>query len=526
MSRWLEQIVAQFIRERGYAGIWEIAAAAALWPYIMAPALSGWGRLDIVTAPVTASLSLAISALALAVLRSAIDQQQLLHIKAWPLARTSTSRNATRGLFARDPSPIPPSASGLSRRDALEAAIDAHVGPSFGALGIVRFANYGPMASFDPEAASCVITEFERRLKAAARRRSVGQISDDGFGIWFADASVEAAESELASIAYVMGQDISDANLTVAPDIHLGLAEFPGEAETARGLLNQALVSVVPAKRFAQVRAAKLAGAAAFEGDHSAQSFAFEQSLRRAVHRGELSLRYQPLVDAALGRLVGAEVLLRWRHPDFGDVSPSTFVPILEQTGLIHEIGLWTLNSACRQLSEWRRSGQPDIRLAINLSAIQLQNPALKDMISRVVASHGLEPSHVELELTETAAMEDQSRSVVLFDELRNMGFGIAIDDFGSGHSNLGYLKNLPITKLKIDREFVSHVDTRSGSRAICKALVELGAGLGISVLAEGVERYEEVATLRRLGCHQFQGYFFARPTDFAKKTCHRDGNP
>ena len=133
-------------------------------------------------------------------------------------------------------------------------------------------------------------------------------------------------------------------------------------------------------------------------------------------------------------------------------------------------------------------------------------------MFDRIVASHGLRPADIELELTETAAMEDRSRTIELFQELRAEGFGIAIDDFGNGHSNLSYLKGLPFTKLKIDREFISHVDTDSGSEAICKALIELGRGLGISVLAEGVERHEEVATLRRLGCHVFQGFYFARP--------------
>ena len=152
---------------------------------------------------------------------------------------------------------------------------------------------------------------------------------------------------------------------------------------------------------------------------------------------------------------------------------------------------------------------------------MQLQEPTLKASITRIVASHGLVPSDVELELTETAAMENREATVGLFQELRALGFGIAIDDFGNGHSNFGYLRSLPFTKLKIDREFVTDIDTRIGSQAICKSLVELGAGLDITILAEGVERLEEVSTLRRLGCHLFQGYYFDRPqtaADFTAK--------
>jgi EAL domain-containing protein (putative c-di-GMP-specific phosphodiesterase class I) len=216
-----------------------------------------------------------------------------------------------------------------------------------------------------------------------------------------------------------------------------------------------------------------------------------------------------------MGRVVGAEALLRWRSAMHEGATPDQIVKILEDTGLVHEIGLWTLNTACRQLRCWRDSGLvdgKDFKIAVNLSVHQLRDRALPVALERTLAAHDLSPTQVELELTETAAMEDAERTLALFQELREAGFSLAIDDFGSGYSSLAYLRRLPFQKLKIDREFVTHVDQRADSRAICKALIDLTAGLELAVLAEGVERVEEVETLQTLGCSTFQGYYFSRP--------------
>jgi EAL domain-containing protein (putative c-di-GMP-specific phosphodiesterase class I) len=178
----------------------------------------------------------------------------------------------------------------------------------------------------------------------------------------------------------------------------------------------------------------------------------------------------------------------------------------------MNEIGLWVLNAACREAGGWREQGLKDLKMAVNLSARQLQDPELSSIIVRTLERHGLAAQNLELELTETAAMEDSARTRELFHQLRGLGVGVAIDDFGSGYSSLSYVKNLPFSKLKIDREFVMAVDERRDSRAICAALVELARGLDITVLAEGVESGGEVDTLRELGCSMFQGFFFGRP--------------
>ncbi len=511
---WLRRSFAQRVRVlRGAAGVHEVAVAAAIWPYIVAPLMGGWTQLDPATAPFTSAFSLLVTLILLAGLRWGFEavpgQSSNLNL----IDQADPEKTITTPA-----SPQLTTTSNLPGRNLIKDIVDRRdPNDAVSSFCVVKFANHAPMVAYNATAAHRVSEAFAKRLCAAASRRPLAQLDDDSYGVWFDSGSRDAVVAELSAIAYVLAQEIEDPDLTVAPDIHVGLVRFPTDADNAAALITQALTNAAPLKRFE----AGAPRSVSCISESPAERFAMEQALRRAVRDGGLSLRYQPLVDTANGTVAGAEVLLRWRDPIIGDVSPALFVPLLEETGLIHEIGLWTLNTACRQLSQWKRAGQPGIRLAINLSAIQLQNASLKSVIVRTVASHGLAPSDIELELTETAAMEDRGRTVVLFQELRELGFGIAIDDFGSGHSNLAYLKDLPFTKLKIDREFVSHVDTRPGSQAICKALVELGAGLGISVLAEGVERHEEVAVLRRLGCQSFQGYFFARPQtaeDFTAK--------
>lgn len=521
MTNWFERSFAQMVCARGAVGVWEVAALAAVWPYVAAPAFMQWGRIDAAASPYTTALSLCITLTLLVGLRAALDR--LVQPAAQPGWTQMSDPSATLPVVRPPSAPAP--AAGLFNRATLQGLVEDRDVTSPAVLGVIRFANHAPMVAFDAAAAARVMTVFARRLESAiAAKRPAAQIGEDSFAILFdGPGHGDGAEAELGSIAYVLTQEITEGELTVAPDIHVGLARFPEDADTWAGLSSRAGMSAIPLKRF---QMAGVAQGARTPGDTPAERFVMEQALRRAVRDGQLSLRYQPFVDTAEGRVAGAEVLLRWRHPVLGEVPPASFVPLLEDTGLIHEIGLWTLNSACRQLSVWRGGGQANFRLAINLSAIQLQTPQLKSVIARTVASHGLAPSDVELELTETAAMEDQVRTIEQLQSLRALGFGIAIDDFGKGHSNLGYLKDLPVTKLKIDREFVDRIDTRASSRAICKAMVELASGLGMSVLAEGVERIEEVETLKRLGCHTFQGFHFARPLtagEFTQKLADPD---
>jgi len=296
---------------------------------------------------------------------------------------------------------------------------------------------------------------------------------------------------------------------TIAPDVALGCAVYPHDAKDATGLLACAFAAL-PKSGALNPGALNFFSSANTEA--ARRTFLLEQGLRNAINDDQFFLEYQPVVDVSRARVVGAEALLRWRHPELGLVSPAEFIPILEQSGPIDEVGLWVLNTACRDARRWRRRGLAELTIAVNLSACQFRGPTLAMTIVRTLERHGLAPSDLEVELTETAAMEDGVRTREVLEQLRALGVGVAIDDFGAGYSSLSYLKNLPFTKLKIDREFVVKVHERPDSQAICAALVALANGLNIKLLAEGAEAREEVETLVRLGCSMFQGYFFAKP--------------
>jgi len=378
-----------------------------------------------------------------------------------------------------------------------------------GSLSLVRLANFDQIVAFDGPAAERFIAAIAARLRTAVKTgRPMAHLDRDCFAVWFDGEPAEAA-AELEALGYVLGQEVTDGALTITPDVQFGSAVYPVDADEPGNLLNRAFVSLARPQRTE-------AGAIAFFAQPSAQearrSFTIEQDLRRAIQRGELALHYQPFVDLAMGRVVGAEALLRWRAEAHASLSPSQVVRVLEQAGLVHEVGLWTLNAACRQMRVWREAGVGDFKVAVNVSAEQLRYPSFVSSVERTVASHGLAPSCIELELTESATMADIARTHALFERLREIGFSLAIDDFGSGYSSLTYLRRLPFQKLKIDREFVTQVDRRADSRTICKALIDLTAGLELSVLAEGVERFEEVELLRTMGCSTFQGYYFAHP--------------
>ena len=379
-------------------------------------------------------------------------------------------------------------------------------------LGVVRLVDYDRLAAFDREAAETALAAFAAKLRGSLPRgRPLAHVDRDCFAVWFSDAaSREAASRELQALSYVLGQELAAGELKLTPNIEIGAAVFPEDGGAGEELLTRAIAAL----ELGELGAKPVAFFSAEGSAAARERFALEQDLRGAATRDELLLHYQPVVDMEAGRIVGAEALLRWRHPTGGLLYPSHFVGILEQSPMMAEVGLWVLNAACREASVWRREGVQDVKVAVNLSARQCRDIRLNEMVMRTLQRHALPSSSLELELTETAAMEDAEGIRRLLGELRAQGVSVAIDDFGAGYSSLSYLKNLPFSKLKIDREFVTDVDRRRDSRAICAALVRLAEGLGISVLAEGVERYEEMQTLRSMGCRLFQGYLFARPME------------
>jgi len=237
-----------------------------------------------------------------------------------------------------------------------------------------------------------------------------------------------------------------------------------------------------------------------------------ERALRRALQEQELLLFYQPKVDVVTQRVLGVEALLRWKHPSRGLVSPAEFIPVAEDTGLILPIGEWALEVACRQTKAWQSAGFPDLRVAVNLSPIQLQDERLLETVGRVLERSGLDAASLELEITESQLLEDLEGTLQLLHEFKERGIKLSLDDFGTGHSSLSLLCQLPIDALKIDKSFLDRIPESVKERAILDAIVTMGHSLKLAVIAEGVESRAQLDALRETGCDQLQGYFFSRP--------------
>jgi EAL domain-containing protein (putative c-di-GMP-specific phosphodiesterase class I) len=239
-----------------------------------------------------------------------------------------------------------------------------------------------------------------------------------------------------------------------------------------------------------------------------------EQDLRRALERKELELHYQPVINLCDGSLAGFEALLRWQHPTRGWIAPDIFVPVAEETGLIVPVGSWALREACRQLRAWQDDwpAARDISVSVNLSGRQFKEPGLAAEVESVLIETGLAPECLNLEITETIMMADESGTSAILRELEQLGVTLAIDDFGTGYSSLGTLRHFPVNSLKIDRSFVNGLGAESDDSVIVSGVVGLAHGLGLRVVAEGVETADQLARLHALGCDLGQGYHFARP--------------
>ncbi len=251
-----------------------------------------------------------------------------------------------------------------------------------------------------------------------------------------------------------------------------------------------------------------------------------ETDLRGAVERGEFELYYQPLITLATGRITELEALLRWRHPVRGIVAPLDFIPLAEETGLITRIGSWVLAEACRQMHEWQERFPRDVplSLSVNLSVKQFAQPEFVRHVSEIVAASGLDPHCLKLEITESVAIDDPDRTRGMLEELRRLGVRIYLDDFGTGYSSLGHLHQLSLDAIKIDRSFVMHMEEPMHLQLV-HTVRDLARNIGVTVIAEGVEKQSQLDVLRRIGCESAQGYFFSRPVpvDEVAKLLERD---
>ena len=237
-----------------------------------------------------------------------------------------------------------------------------------------------------------------------------------------------------------------------------------------------------------------------------------EKHLRRALEQDQFQLVYQPQIALDSGQVVGVEALIRWRHPELGLISPGEFVPLAEENGLIEPLGLWVLRTACLQHRAWRAARLPVLRLAVNMSARQFQRLGLETRIREVLAETDMDARSLELELTESVLMQEGDSTAHLLAQLSELGISLALDDFGTGYSSLSRLKRFPIKRIKIDRSFICDISTSEGDAALARAVIAMAHGLGVEVVAEGIESLEQLAMLRRYGCDEGQGYFLGRP--------------
>jgi diguanylate cyclase (GGDEF)-like protein/PAS domain S-box-containing protein len=246
--------------------------------------------------------------------------------------------------------------------------------------------------------------------------------------------------------------------------------------------------------------------------DETFEKISLENDLWRALKNKEFILHYQPQINILTGKVIGAEALIRWQHPDKGLIPPVRFIPIAEENGLITTIGEWVLNEACIQNRKWQDEGLIKIPVAVNLSAVQFHQENIKETIARALHDSGLEPCYLELEITESVTMKEIETTIRTLQEIKQMGVLIAIDDFGTGYSSLSYLKRFPIDKLKVDRSFVRDITANPDDAAIVRTVIGMGHGLRLKVIAEGVETAEQLAFLRECQCDEIQGYYFSTP--------------
>jgi diguanylate cyclase (GGDEF)-like protein len=339
---------------------------------------------------------------------------------------------------------------------------------------------------------------------------SVSRLGGDEFTVLLADMSrpLDAAAvarrllDSLHTPLHVEGHE-------VFTGASIGIAVYPDDGEDSETLLRNADVAMYAAKR---------RGSNEFEfytesmNARGARRLALEGRMRQALGRREFSLAFQPLRDAETARLIGAEALLRWHDRDEGMISPAEFIPIAEETGLIHPIGDFVLETACRQARDWLDSGYRGIRIGVNISSHQLRRAGFVETVQAVLSATGLSPSALELELTESAIMGEGDGTQLAIQRLDELGVGLALDDFGTGYSSLSYLRRFPLARVKIDRSFVRDLVSDPSDLALTEAIILMAHGLGLKVVAEGVETVDQVELLRLRGCDELQGYLLGRP--------------
>lgn len=364
---------------------------------------------------------------------------------------------------------------------------------------------------FTYQAGDKLLLALADRLRAhSGRLGALARLGGDQFALVQADIdqpyeAAELAQSILDDLEAEFALDHEGIRLRAT----IGITLFPEDGDSTEKLLQKAEQTMTLAKTRSRNRYQFYIASVDSEMRRRRE---LEKDLREALGRNQFHLVYQPQISYRDNRVVGVEALLRWQHPEHGLVPPDLFIPLAEQNGTIIPIGEWVLDQACRQLREWHDLGFTDLRMAVNLSTVQLHHTELPRVVNNLMQIYRLPPRSLELEVTETGQMEDISTAAQHLLSLRRSGALIAIDDFGTGYSSLSYLKSLPLDKIKIDKSFVQDLLDDDDDATIVRAIIQLGKSLGMQVIAEGVETAEQEAYIISEGCHEGQGYHYSKP--------------
>jgi diguanylate cyclase (GGDEF)-like protein/PAS domain S-box-containing protein len=363
-----------------------------------------------------------------------------------------------------------------------------------------------------------LLMEVAYNIKSSIRKSdTVARIGGDEFNVILADIQNLENISVIArklTDSFRKPFEVSDHELYITTSI--GISVYPDDGDNVDTLLRYADVAMYHAKE---------GGRNNYQfynpsiNKRSIERMRMEGNLRQAIERNELSVYYQPQIDIISGKMICAEALVRWNHPEEGLLEPKNFLPLAEETGLITSIDQWVMNSVCKQVRTWVDSGLSPVCITVNLSARQFQSPALVSNISSILDKTGMSPHSLDLEITETTAMSNIERTASHLRELVGMGIHISVDDFGTGYSSLNYLKKLPIEKLKIDQSFIHDIATDADDRAIITAVASMARSMSIKTVAEGVETEEQLSFLRNSQCDEAQGFLFSRPLPVEKFT-------
>ena len=338
---------------------------------------------------------------------------------------------------------------------------------------------------------------------------SAARLGGDEFCVLLTGLVAEKdAEIVAEKILYAIGKPLK-MHPSTSTHASIGIAIFPKDAMVPDDLISKADRAMYSAKEGGRNRSAF------YDPGMDAsilRSSALECYLRKAVEDGGLVLHYQPQFDLQRERIFGSEALVRWNHPEFGQLNPAEFLPLAEETGLIVEIGEWVMRNACLQNAHWHGLGYRGLRISVNVASQQFQEAKFVETVASCLEDSGLSPEVLELEITESSLLEDVEATLNTLQELRRLGIRLAIDDFGTGYSALCYLKRLPIDVLKIDQSFVQSLATDTADATIVQAIVQMAHGLNLTTIAEGVENLDQLLLLGSYGCRRMQGYLFGRP--------------